>query len=139
MRTATLLFSALVFTAFAACAGTPPPPPPPAPPPVLASLSPEADAAALAAPDASVDAAPPKGVWPYTTPVVARSTKGMVVTDNAIATKVGADILAAGGNAADAAVATAFALAVAYPTAGNIGGGGFVVSRMHGEVRALDF
>ncbi len=63
----------------------------------------------------------------------------MVVSDNAVATKVGREVLAAGGNAADAAVATAFALAVAYPTAGNIGGGGFAVTRFKSEVRALDF
>ncbi|MCL2723875.1 MAG: gamma-glutamyltransferase [Polyangiaceae bacterium] len=63
----------------------------------------------------------------------------MVVTDDAISTKVGRDVLAAGGNAADAAVATAFALAVAYPTAGNLGGGGFAVTRMNGAVTALDF
>lgn len=63
----------------------------------------------------------------------------MVVSDNTVATNVGRDVLAAGGNAADAAVATAFALAVAYPTAGNVGGGGFAVTRMKGQVRALDF
>jgi gamma-glutamyltranspeptidase/glutathione hydrolase len=63
----------------------------------------------------------------------------MVVTDNAIATQVGRDVLVAGGNAVDAAVATAFALAVAYPTAGNIGGGGFAVTLINGEARALDF
>ncbi len=77
--------------------------------------------------------------WPYRTPVVVKGTRGMVVSDNAISSKVGRDVLAAGGNAADAAVATAFALAVAYPTAGNLGGGGFAVTRMGTEVRALDF
>jgi gamma-glutamyltranspeptidase/glutathione hydrolase len=63
----------------------------------------------------------------------------MVVTDNALATKVGHDVLAAGGNAVDAAVATAFAMAVTYPTAGNIGGGGFAVVRVKGKPYALDF
>jgi gamma-glutamyltranspeptidase/glutathione hydrolase len=63
----------------------------------------------------------------------------MVVTDAALATKVGADILASGGNAVDAAVATAFALAVAFPTAGNVGGGGFLVARVAGKSYALDF
>lgn len=53
--------------------------------------------------------------------------RGMVVSQNAIATQVGADILRQGGNAVDAAVATAFALAVTLPRAGNIGGDGFMM------------
>jgi gamma-glutamyltranspeptidase/glutathione hydrolase len=52
---------------------------------------------------------------------------GMVVAQEAIAARVGADILKSGGNAVDAAVATGFALAVTYPRAGNIGGGGFML------------
>src|SRR5262245_14993461 len=52
---------------------------------------------------------------------------GMVVAQEARAAKIGAEILAKGGNAVDAAVATGFALAVTYPRAGNIGGGGYMV------------
>jgi gamma-glutamyltranspeptidase/glutathione hydrolase len=52
---------------------------------------------------------------------------GMVVAQEALAAKVGVDILQRGGNAVDAAVATGFALAVTYPRAGNIGGGGYMV------------
>ena len=68
------------------------------------------------------------------------SAAGMITSDDTISARVGMAILKQGGNAVDAAVATAFALAVAYPEAGNIGGGGFIVLRMaEGEVAALDF
>lgn len=56
------------------------------------------------------------------------------------ASKIGLDILKAGGNAVDAAIATQFALAVCYPVAGNIGGGGFMVIRnTDGTAATLDF
>src|SRR4051794_20034177 len=51
---------------------------------------------------------------------------GMVVAQEKLAAQIGADILRQGGNAVDAAVATGFAMAVTYPRAGNIGGGGFI-------------
>src|SRR5690606_1519379 len=79
--------------------------------------------------------------WPFPLeggPVSAPNA--MVVTDAPLATDVGLDVLRAGGNAVDAAVATGFALAVVYPEAGNIGGGGFMVARMSdGTTAALDF
>ena len=63
-----------------------------------------------------------------------------VVSQDKIASQVGADILRRGGNAMDAAVATAFALAVTHPAAGNIGGGGFLVFRAaNGEAVTYDF
>lgn len=65
---------------------------------------------------------------------------GMVVSASPFASKVGLDILKKGGNAVDAAVAVQFALAVVYPNAGNIGGGGFMVYRaVDGSSNTLDF
>ena len=66
---------------------------------------------------------------------------GMVVAQEKIAARIGADVLRRGGNAVDAAVATGFAMAVTYPRAGNIGGGGFMVihSRDHNEDVAIDY
>lgn len=72
-------------------------------------------------------------------PVVGRD--GMVVSQKQLASKVGAQILAQGGNAIDAAVAVGFALAVVLPRAGNLGGGGFMLihSAASSETIALDF
>lgn len=69
-----------------------------------------------------------------------RPIRGAVVCEHPLASAVGVEILEAGGNAADAAVATALALAVVYPQAGNLGGGGFALWVPHsGEATALDF
>ena len=69
------------------------------------------------------------------------STGGMVSAQEMMAAQVGRDILAQGGNAVDAAVATGFALSVTFPQAGNLGGGGFMLVAMadSGEVIAIDF
>ena len=65
---------------------------------------------------------------------------GMVVSANSYASQVGIDVLKKGGNAVDAAVAVQFALAVVYPNAGNIGGGGFMVYRSaKGETSTIDY
>ena len=70
--------------------------------------------------------------------VVAKN--GMVVAQEAIAAKIGAEILEKGGNAVDAAVAVGFALAVTYPRAGNLGGGGFMLIHLaSGTDTAIDY
>lgn len=74
-------------------------------------------------------------------PITASNQQGMVVSQDLIASQVGAKILAEGGNAIDAAVATGFALAVTFPQAGNIGGGGFMMVYVAEEktTYALDY
>ena len=120
---------ALFAAAFVAC--TPPPAPSrsgvtaPAP---AASAKPAAPAPRFPADWAYAQGAPSP-----------ESAQGMVATDAALATRVGVDVLDNGGNAIDAAVATAFALAVVFPTAGNVGGGGVLVARVESRSYALDF
>jgi gamma-glutamyltranspeptidase/glutathione hydrolase len=71
---------------------------------------------------------------------ITESRSGMVVSVSAPASDIGAAVLARGGNAVDAAVATAFALAVTHPSAGNIGGGGFMIIRLpDGRATTIDY
>ncbi|MCB0389319.1 MAG: gamma-glutamyltransferase, partial [Winogradskyella sp.] len=75
---------------------------------------------------------------PVTRGLIAKNA--MVVSAREEASKIGSDILKKGGNVFDAMMATEMALAVCYPYAGNLGGGGFMVYRLHtGETGALDF
>lgn len=76
--------------------------------------------------------------WAQRPPVEGHN--GMVVTAHATASDIGIEILRQGGNAVDAAVAVGFGLAVVYPRAGNLGGGGFMVLRMaDGQSRVIDY
>src|SRR5437763_1982544 len=81
---------------------------------------------------AQLDATPAAGARA----VAVEARHGMVVAQDARAARIGLDILQRGGNAVDAAVATGFAMAVSYPRAGNIGGGGYMV--IHLAERNLD-
>ena len=94
---------------------------------------------ALAPAIALADPQPIVGGYATALPVVARH--GMVVSQEARASRIGRDVLRLGGNAVDAAVAVGFALAVTLPRAGNIGGGGFMLIRRAdlGRTIAIDY
>jgi gamma-glutamyltranspeptidase/glutathione hydrolase len=105
-------------------------------------------AAASSTPQAAGDPLIPKRVpavfpagWRF--PAGTRATfaqRAIVASDNRLAAEVGAQVMKQGGNAVDAAVATGFALAVTFPEAGNLGGGGYMVIRMaDGRTDALDY
>ena len=69
-----------------------------------------------------------------------RARHGMVASTNELASRIGVDIMKRGGNAVDAAIAVAFALAVTHPAAGNLGGGGFMMIRLKdGKTTAIDY
>src|ERR1051325_3554715 len=69
-----------------------------------------------------------------------RARHGAVASINAVASRVGVDIMKRGGNAIDAAIAVAFALCVTHPAAGNLGGGGFMMIRLKdGRTTAIDY
>src|SRR6185436_13876006 len=78
--------------------------------------------------------------YDYTVQKTVTAENGAVVSAHPLASKVGLEILKQGGNAIDAAIATQLALAVVYPQAGNLGGGGFFVAHLaNGKNIAIDF
>jgi gamma-glutamyltranspeptidase/glutathione hydrolase len=82
----------------------------------------------------------PLNPYQYTITKQVTADKGAVVSAHPLASQVGVAILQKGGNAVDAAIATQLALAVVYPNAGNLGGGGFMVAHLsNGETLALDY
>lgn len=137
---------ATALVAVVACSSKPPPTvPAPGPVPMPVAVP---EAGTPTAPDAGVATAgsnAPSYRTASSTDHVEAAVAGsgktfMVVSEGPLATQVGQQVLAHGGNAVDAAVATAFALAVVHPTAGNLAGGGFAVVRVaRGKAVALDF
>jgi gamma-glutamyltranspeptidase/glutathione hydrolase len=136
----------LLGAVIGACEATAPPPPPPAP-----AAPPPAEPTA-APPPATAAAEPPPPAYPQPPPPdppiplhgggkrSVRGDAGVVTSVEPNATHIGAEVLRHGGNAVDAAVAVAFALAVTHPSAGNLGGGGFMMVRLPGgETHAIDF
>ena len=76
----------------------------------------------------------------FASPEPVHAQRGMVVSYHELASRAGVEIMQAGGNAVDAAVATGFALAVVHPAAGNLGGGGFMLIRMaDGKTHFVDY
>jgi gamma-glutamyltranspeptidase / glutathione hydrolase len=148
-------FPLFALLALAACdAPAPARAPDPAPPPSAVLAPPASASAAIAeAPTASASAdpsaAPSYPPPPAPDPPIAlhaggknavRGEHGLVTSVESNATDAGAEVLRKGGNAVDAAVAVAYALAVTHPSAGNIGGGGFmIVRKSSGETFAIDF
>jgi gamma-glutamyltranspeptidase/glutathione hydrolase len=141
-----IALAALILASCEASAPPPAPPPPVAPPPapaVTASATTSASAVASAAPAPSYPQPPPPDP-PITLhgggKRAVRGDGGLVTSVEANATRAGIEVLKRGGNAIDAAVAVGFALAVTHPSAGNIGGGGFMIVRLaNGDTTAIDF
>lgn len=121
----------------------PPSPPPVRPLPSTALLAPSVPAPASAVPGLADVAEPlPRRRFAGGGPASVSGRAGIVTSSEAQATHAGVTMLERGGNAVDAAVATAFALAVTHPSAGNIGGGGFMLVRPGGAqatTTAYDF
>jgi gamma-glutamyltranspeptidase/glutathione hydrolase len=104
--------------------------------PVLAALT----SAALLLPNSAAAQEGTMNVIPYLDEQPVRAQHGMVVSVHHLAADAGVEVLRAGGNAVDAAVATGFALAVVHPAAGNLGGGGFLLLRTHdGHSSFIDY
>ncbi|CAB5719685.1 Gamma-glutamyltranspeptidase precursor [Delftia tsuruhatensis] len=131
---------ALAIASLAAC-GSAPPPAASAPAPAVAAATPPAPDAVPITQGSAAQAASAAYDFDMDVfhPVVGRN--GMVASEQELASRIGLQILKSGGNAVDAAVAMGFALAVALPNAGNIGGGGFMMvhDARSGRNIALDF